>query len=709
MLNHEVASSIGGGADQSVGSPRPLHLQSQALLDGIRHLLPALRHEVSDQLISEGMLPSVLARRTSLTGVPDRLFDGSLLCPPTKQVERLVDETVFTSLLCAVFCEALRQTYQITCVLALLESCIPELRAYTWFVPSQLLRSRLDFLLTSCVLSPIPIYLAGDIYEGALTKEEKKALGQYYTPPALVNHLLDQAGYVAGLGISGKSLLDVATGFGVFLAQAAKRLVWELQQQGSDLKRIFEAVEQHLLGYDVNPFAVVATKFHILATLLDALDLDPQRVCEALTVFRLPGVCIADALAQPFLPGADAPPHFVVGNPPYGTCKQGLHLERYAEVLDGRANLYQLFLYFAIQRSIDGGRIAFLMPESLRSGRYFTALRRYLATYTRLLATTDIQARTSVFTDVEQGVLILACEKGGSTHLHRSPDEVTVVQTADEEMLTEATPFLVPHHHVQMPEPMDYMLLKAGSRADYALLSRLCQQHTSASCIDVGVHTGRFVWNQHRDVFHGSSGDDSLPVIYAQSVHRFTFTFPPGRNNGERHQLLYSEQTPEALRYTTRGCVLLVQRTTAREQDWRLIATVVPEVFARAHPVYLVENHVNYIDEATWHGEDVPLLSVLGLLNSKLINFLFAALSGITHVSSWELRHLPLVYQKQTRLEELVARRLAVPQHEGALLEQQIDEAVYDIYRLSEEERVLVELFHQYKHRRNGRRVARQK
>lgn len=709
MLNHEVASSVGGGADQRVGSLSPPRLQTQALLDGIRHLLPTIKNEASDQLASEDMLQFVLARRTALTGVPDLLFDGSLLCPPDKLFERMVDETIFTYLLCHVFREALGQSYHIACDLALLESCIPELQAYTWFVPSRTLHARLEKLLTSCVLAPIPIYLAGDIYEGALTKEEKKALGQYYTPPALANHLLDQVGYVAGTGISGRTLLDVAAGFGVFLAQAAKRLVCELRQQRSDLKRVFEAVELHLLGYDVNPFAIVASKFHVLATLLDALNLDTQGVREALTLFRLPGVCIADTLVQPLLSDAGKQPDFVVGNPPYGTCKQGLHLERYAEMLDGRANLYQLFLYFAIQRSIDGGRIAFLMPESLRSGRYFTALRRYIATHTRLLATTDIQARTSVFTDVEQGVLILACEKGGGTRLCRFPDEVTIVQTADEEMLTEATPFLVPHHHVQMPESMDYMLLKAGSRADYALLARLCQEHTSASCIDLGVHTGRFVWNQHRDVFRRNGEDDSLPVIYAQSVHRFTFTFPPGRNNAKRRQLLYSEPTPEALRFSTRGCVLLVQRTTAREQDWRLIGTVLPAAFTRAYPVYLVENHVNYIDEATWHGEDVPLLYVLGLLNSKLINFLFAALSGITHVSSWELRHLPLVYQKQTRLEELVARRLVVPQHEGALIEQQIDETVYDIYRLSEAERLLVELFHQYKHRRKGQRVPRQK
>lgn len=709
MLNHEVASLVGRGANQSVGSLRPLRLQSQVLLDGIRHLLPALKYEVSNQLISEEILPSVLAQRTSLTCVPDRLFDGSLLCPPARQVERLVDETVFTFLLCAVFREALRQTYQVTFDRALLESSIPELRAYTWFVPSQPLRSRLDLLLTSCVLSPIPIYLAGEIYEGALTKEEKKALGQYYTPPALASHLLDQAGYMVGLDISGKNLLDVATGFGVFLAQAAKRLVCELRRRGSDLKCIFEAVEQRLHGYDVNPFAVIATKFHVLATVLDALDLDSKGVREALTLFRLSGVCTADTLAQPFRPEAGTLPHFVVGNPPYGTCKQGPHLERYTEVLDGRANLYQLFLYFAIQRSIDGGRITFLMPESLRSGRYFTALRRYLATHTRLLATTDIEARTSVFTDVEQGVLILVCERGGSAHLRDSPGEVTVVQTADEAMLTRANAFAIPHSHVQMTATMDYMLLKAGSRDNYALLARLCRQHTSAARIDVGVHTGRFVWNQHRDVFQGSGGGDSLPVIYAQSVHRFTFSFPPERNNGERHQLLYSKLTSEALRYTTRGCVILVQRTTAREQDWRLIATVVPESFARAHPVYLVENHVNYIDEATWHGEDVPLLYVLGLLNSKLINFLFAALSGITQVSAWELRNLPLVYEKQVRLEELVARRLAARQHEGPLLEQQIHEMVYDIYCLSKEERLLVEQFHQYKHHRNGQRVARQR
>jgi len=708
MLDQEVALLVCEDTVQHIDSSKPLRLQSQGLLDGLRHLLPTLKQEATDQLLSGGLLPSIFARRSSLTGVPDRLFDGSLLCPPDKQLERVVDETVFTSLLCAVFREALRQSYNVRYDLALLESCIPELRAYTWFIPSESLRSRLDLLLTSCVLSPIPIYLAGDIYEGALTKEERKTLGQYYTPPALANHLLDQAGYIAGAGISEKPLLDIATGFGVFLAQAAKRLAHELRQQGCGLKEIFEVVGQRFHGYDVNPFAVIATKFHVLATLLDELQLDPKGVQDALVLFRMRGIYTADTIAQPFVAETGEQPYFVVGNPPYGACRPGPHLQQYTEVLDGRINLYQLFLYFAIQRCAEWGRIAYLMPESLRSGRYFTALRRYLATHACLLATTDFQDRTSIFTDVEQGVLILASEKVPRGHLHRSSRKVAVVQTADEARLSKAMPFHIPHNHAQMAASMDYMLLKAGSREEYALLARICQQHPSECCIALGVHTGRFVWNQHREVFCENRGEDCLPIIYAHSIHRFTFTFPPKNKKGERDQLLYGERSSRTLCYATQGHVLLIQRTTAREQAWRLIATVVPDAFVHAYPAYLVENHVNYVDEATWNGEHVPLLYMLGLLNSKLINFLFSALSGITQVSSWELCHLPLLFRKQTQLEELVARRLVAAEGEILLLEQQIHEIVYDIYGLSEAERTLVEMFHRHTYRRSDRQIREQ-
>jgi hypothetical protein len=140
---------------------RPLFQQHQALLEGIRHLLPLLEQEATGYVSSSELLQTIVACCTTFTGVPDRLFGHSPLCELEQLTERVNDEAVFTFLLCSVFCEALRQSYGLSLDQETFTLCIPEIGAYTWFVPSHSLRTRLNSLLISCALFPIPIYLAG--------------------------------------------------------------------------------------------------------------------------------------------------------------------------------------------------------------------------------------------------------------------------------------------------------------------------------------------------------------------------------------------------------------------------------------------------------------------------------------------------------------------------------------------------------------------
>ncbi len=694
------------GQAAQVQTDTPLHvrLQQAALIDAFRQLLPRIKDEVVGQLEADGSVQHVLRHRAAVTGMPENLFDGSPLWNAEQGIEQIIHETAFAYLLQRVFWEALQQNYGLECDLILLETCIPELAAYTWFTPSPALQAQVEALLTSCVLSPLPLNLAGTIYQSSLSKEEKKTFGQYYTPLPLVTHLLDQAGYLPSNQLSSKRLLDVATGFGVFLAQAAKRLICELQEQGADQVSIFQLIERNLHGYDLHPFPVIATKFHVLAIALETLQMDRLCVRQVLELFRLPGVRVADTLAQPFIEEGTIPPDIVVGNPPYGQCRQGKHLKHFVEVLDGRVNLYQLFLYFALQRAAPGGHIALLVPESLRSGRYFHKLRHYLITQTTLRATTDFQARAAIFPDVEQGILILVCQKNHTAMEPVPPSFVSVAQAIDEESLAELTPFQVKRDQVQLGVEMDYMLCKARTPEEFALLHRLWQLRSAPSCIQFGAHTGRFVWNQHRQVLRRSGRSQALPILYAQSVHRYAFDFSRPHSSQYQH-LLYAQSTPRILQYAKEGRLLLLQRTTAPEQRWRLIATLLPPTFAQQHPQYLIENHVNFIDGATVQQVEIPLEYVLGLLNSKLINFLFAALSGTTQVSAWELQHLPLLFSQHVPLNQYVIARLAAKDAEAEELERQIDTCIYDLYELSPSERELVDNFHAARYSRAGQRM----
>lgn len=68
--------------------------------------------------------------------------------------------------------------------------------------------------------------IIGTIYNTYVNRKEKREKGQYYTPPAIVNYILDAVGYngTAIIG-SNKRLIDPACGSGSFLVAAAKRFV----------------------------------------------------------------------------------------------------------------------------------------------------------------------------------------------------------------------------------------------------------------------------------------------------------------------------------------------------------------------------------------------------------------------------------------------------------------------------------------------------
>jgi adenine-specific DNA-methyltransferase len=718
----------------------------QALFDGLRQILPLVRAEADALLASPHRLEHARALRRARTAAPEALFDGTALIPAAGYRERLATEASLSYLLAQVTLEALRQSYGLSWQRQDLYGLAPELAAYEWFGPTPGLALRVDVLPRAAVLAPLPVQLAGELYEGSLSPDERKAFGQYYTPIPVVRHLLDQAAYLPSNPSIARPILDVATGCGVFLAEASRRAARALWEADMPLDRLCQTLGALLRGYDLHPFTIVATKLYVFASVVDELGLTSADVALLLQWLRLPGIRCADTLVEALRSDPrEAPPTWVVGNPPYGQCQEGAHLDPFRAVLHGRANLYQLFLSASLTRCAPGGRIAFLVPESLRAGHFFDRLRRRLTTETTLVATTDFHARTSIFPGVEQGVLILVCQKraqpmgdGDDTGIDSiggadgataraaevsAPAEaaapsalVSVAQAANEEDLPTIRPFSVAVSLVQLGAPRRHVLLKAGSREDYALLGKLWSSGESLPPVRLDVHTGRLVWNRHkallgakRDGDVAGAGPQALPVIYAPSVHRYRFEFPPRRNNREREHLLFGQRHPALEECATSGEVLLIQRTTSRDQLQRVLATLPPSRFSADHPAYLVENHVNYVDRALVDGAPVPLAYVLGLLNSRLINYLFAALNGTTQVSAVELRLLPLVYPgpgEAAKLAALVQCRLQVAGAAVREVEAAIDRLVYGWYSLGPGERRLIDRYHAVRHTAAGSRVT---
>ncbi|HOI15404.1 MAG TPA: N-6 DNA methylase, partial [Geobacteraceae bacterium] len=122
----------------------------------------------------------------------------------------------------------------------------------------------------------LPVELISNIYEEFLaTKDKKDSKGVVYTPPMLVDFLLDQCLPLDAKTLSWK-ILDPACGSGVFLVGAFKRLIhcWRMandwkQPSYRDLQGILKT---NIFGFDKAPEAVLITAFSLCVALCDELE-----------------------------------------------------------------------------------------------------------------------------------------------------------------------------------------------------------------------------------------------------------------------------------------------------------------------------------------------------------------------------------------------------------------------------------------------------
>jgi hypothetical protein len=120
----------------------------------------------------------------------------------------------------------------------------------------------------------IPLDFISSIYEAFVT-ERARSQGIYYTPPPLVDFMLDRVlpwdGHEWDLQI-----LDPACGSGVFLVKAFQRLIhrWKNAHPGADIRAetLRTVLERNLFGVDKDPHAVRVASFSLYLAMCDEID-----------------------------------------------------------------------------------------------------------------------------------------------------------------------------------------------------------------------------------------------------------------------------------------------------------------------------------------------------------------------------------------------------------------------------------------------------
>lgn len=471
-------------------------------------------------------------------------------------------------------------------------------------------------------------YLVGSIYTVMLPPALRSELGAYYTPPPLVSRLLDMA-EEAGFDFARGGAIDPACGGGAFLAPLALRMI--KRSEGASADWIVRSLSKRLRGIEIDPFAAWMTRVLLDAAVMPLCIQAKRRLGDV--------VAVADALD----PEPEGAFDLVIGNPPYGRPKISARVrERYARSLFGHANLYGLFTDLALRLCKPTGVIAYLTPTSFLGGQYFKALRGLMTSEATPVAFDFVADRYGVFDDVLQETMLTTYRRGQapvraavSALVPQGLNQARVEPMGRVEVDRSGSPWLLPRTH-----------------EDAELLRRIAGMPTRLADLGFAVSTGPLVWNRHKSQLRDKPTKKTLPLVWAESVSQAGFAFAADRRG---HVPYIALEAGQGHLVVDRSCILL-QRTTSKEQDRRLIGAVVPADFIRQHGGMVVENHLNMVLPATplWSACSLDVIAVL--LNSRVLDRVFRCISGSVAVSAYEVNALPLPTPTELeRIERLIA------------------------------------------------------
>lgn len=585
----------------------------------------------------------------------------------------------------------------------------------------------------------------GNIYEqylatilraggGVLERDAKrKEMGIYYTPTYIVDYIVKNT--LGELLKKAKSpgelekirVLDPACGSGSFLIRAYEML--------SDAYRKANGGDQEMLGENVSRNA-----YTILTKNLYGVDLDNKAVEIAelnllLRAAKRKGLLppLSDNIKRgnslisgseeelkkyfgehwrakhPFnweqeFPDAMREGGFdvVVGNPPWVRAKIACDAHeldylnaKFREYSVGELNLYKLFVVEAIKKLKKNGLFAFIIPSSYLSDRDSIELRKWLLTNYRIVSILlfSEKATKEIFEGaITQATTILVVK-------NTAPASENLIRISP--VIGQYSDFRLNNHHFYEVEQKmfldfpDAQILAGKTPKEMELIKKLLRAQKLENAIE--TKDGEIHITKYADFITDTDATQTALLVRGSHLSEYYIDLNEKERAGGWLKLR-GLSVPQSMVKSPR---ILVQRVSNMAQRKRIKGGIIgPGIYAGNSCVSVFSARQN-----------LPLEYLLGILHSSLLNWYFKAFSSTNNVTGRELKNLPFVMpteESKQRIIKLVDRMLALNRRlvemgdrqtserqqleaEIARTDREIDELVYKLYGITEEEKKIIE------------------
>lgn len=261
-------------------------------------------------------------------------------------------------------------------------------------------------------LASLDFDVIGQVYQRIIPPDERHNLGQYYTPPEVVE-------LIVSLSVIGGSdvVMDPGCGSGGFLVGAYKRLR-ELSQKSKP----HQDTLNQIYGIDINRFPAHLSAINLALADLTSETRDAHILVQDFFHVSARQAQIEDTTVniRGTAAGSWMPPEVdaVVGNPPYIRQEEienktlvRRHLGSLADAFSRRSDIYVYFITHATEFLRDGGRLGFITSARWLDVKYGEALQAFLANRYRIRAIVNFSRQQFELALISTCVMLLErCE-----------------------------------------------------------------------------------------------------------------------------------------------------------------------------------------------------------------------------------------------------------------------------------------------------------